>query len=253
MRLLKYGEDGELTITSFDDNAIPPYAILSHTWGADTEEVTFTDLTKSSGKDKPGYKKIRFCGEQASKDGLEYFWIDTCCINKENQAKLSLAIDSMFRWYRNSARCYVYLADVSSQTSNTNLEPSLQRSRCVVEFFSREWCKLSDKISLKSNIHKVTAIPYEALEGAPLSQFSVEERFQWRQNRHTKLKEDAAYSLSSIFDVDIAPVYGEGGEEAFRQLHNKIQCLRDLYATDPRKDKKRIEETKGGLLADSYR
>ncbi|KAF1940080.1 hypothetical protein EJ02DRAFT_407262 [Clathrospora elynae] len=328
MRLLKYEEDGRLTIANFDDNAIPPYAILSHTWGADREEVTFTDLTKSSGKDKPGYKKIRFCGEQASRDGLEYFWIDTCCINKENQAELSLAIDSMFRWYRNSARCYVYLSDVSSQNSNTNLERSvhqsdlpisrwftwiwmflvvqpifrwhpsttwrfftlldicspqvceskLQRSRwftrgwtlqellapSVVEFFSREWCKLGDKISLKSDIHEVTAIPYEALEGAPLSHFSVEERFRWRQNRHTKLKEDAAYSLSGIFDVDIAPVYGEGGEEAFRRLHDKIreqgecrrkreECLRHLYATDPRKDKKRIEETKGGLLADSYR
>jgi hypothetical protein len=328
MRLLKYEDDGRLTIASFDDNAIPPYAILSHTWGTDTEEVTFTDLTKSSGKDKPGYKKIRFCGEQASRDGLEYFWIDTCCINKENQAELSLAIDSMFRWYRDSARCYVYLSDVSSQASNTNLERSvhrsdlqirqwftwiwiflvvqpilrwhpstirrfftlsdvwspqaceskLQRSRwftrgwtlqellapSVVEFFSREWCKLGDKISLKSEIHEVTAIPYEALEGVPLSCFSVEERLRWRQNRHTKLKEDAAYSLSGIFDVDIAPVYGEGGEEAFRRLHDKIreqgecrrkqeECLRDLYATDPRKDKKRIEETKGGLLADSYR
>jgi hypothetical protein len=328
MRLLKYEEYGELTISSFDDNAIPPYAILSHTWGADIEEVTFTDLTKNSGKDKPGYKKIRLCGEQASRDGLEYFWIDTCCINKENQAELSLAIDSMFRWYRNSARCYVYLSDVSSQTSNTDPEHSvhqsdlqisrwftwiwiflivqpifrwypstirrfftlsdvcspqaceskLQRSRWftrgwtlqellaprVFEFFSREWCKLGDKISLKSEIYEVTAIPYEALKGAPLSQFSVEERFRWRQNRHTKLKEDAAYSLSGIFDVDIAPLYGEGGEEAFRRLHGKIreqeeydrkreECLRDLYATDPRKDKKRIEETKGGLLADSYR
>lgn len=63
MRLLKYEGDGELTITSFDDNATPPFAILSHTWGADTEEVTFTDFTKGSGRDKPGYKKIRFCGE----------------------------------------------------------------------------------------------------------------------------------------------------------------------------------------------
>ncbi|CAN9280394.1 unnamed protein product [Alternaria alternata] len=312
--------DGRLFITSFDDGSIPPYAILSHTWGADAEEVTFADLAQSSGKHKPGYKKIRFCGEQAKQDGLQYFWVDTCCINKENQAELSLAINSMFRWYRDSARCYVYLSDVSSQTSNTNLERSvhrsdlqirrwftwiwiflvvqpilrwhpstirrfftlsdvwspqaceskLQRSRwftrgwtlqellapSVVEFFSREWCKLGDKISLKSEIHEVTAIPYEALEGAPLSCFSVEERFRWRQNRHTKLKEDAAYSLSGIFNVDIAPVYGEGGEEAFRRLHDKIreqECLRDLYATDPRKDKKRIEETKGGLLADSYR
>ncbi|PVH70823.1 NACHT-domain-containing protein [Cadophora sp. DSE1049] len=30
-------------------------------------------------------------------------------------------------------------------------------------------------------------------------------------------------------------------------------CLKDLRATDPRDDKKRIEETKGGLLKDSYR
>lgn len=30
-------------------------------------------------------------------------------------------------------------------------------------------------------------------------------------------------------------------------------CLRDLRTTDPRDDKTRIEETKGGLLEDSYR
>lgn len=63
--------------------------------------------------------------------------------------------------------------------------------------------------------------------------------------------------MFGIFDVDIAPVYCEGGEEAFRRLHDKIReqgdRLRDLYATDPRKDKKRIKETEGGLLADSYR
>ena len=63
MRLLKYREDGYLTITSFEDGAIPPYAILSHTWGKDAEEVTFADLAKGDGKHKPGYEKIRFCGE----------------------------------------------------------------------------------------------------------------------------------------------------------------------------------------------
>ena len=59
MRLLKYEENGELTIINFDDDAIPPYAILSHTWGADTEEVTFADLETGDGKDKSGYSKIR--------------------------------------------------------------------------------------------------------------------------------------------------------------------------------------------------
>ncbi|RSL60118.1 hypothetical protein CEP51_013820 [Fusarium floridanum] len=31
------------------------------------------------------------------------------------------------------------------------------------------------------------------------------------------------------------------------------QCLKDLHVTDPREDKKRIQDTKGGLLRDSYR
>jgi len=116
MRLLKYGDDGKLSITAdlANEDTIPPYAILSHTWGADAMEVTFQDLTNGTGKDKDGYKKIRFCQEQARQDGLEYFWIDTCCIDKSNMGELSQAIQSMFRWYRNAARCYVYLSDVSA-------------------------------------------------------------------------------------------------------------------------------------------
>ncbi|KAJ4382395.1 hypothetical protein N0V86_002730 [Didymella sp. IMI 355093] len=278
MRLLYYGEDGELSVT--DDliaNTIPPYAILSHTWGTDDEEVTFDDLAKNAGKDKTGYKKIKLCGEQAKRDGLQYFWIDTCCINKASKAEHSLAIRSMFRWYRNAARCYVYLPDVSASSPLAEGEASplpwdLELRQCkwftrgwtlqellaprVVEFFSRDWHKLGDRASLKSQIHEVTTIPYDVLVGAPLSKSSIDERFRWRQDRHTKLKEDAAYCLSGIFDVDMAPLYGEGTEEAFRRLHDKIrsqeECLRDLCSTDPRNDKKRIEDTKGGLLEGSY-
>ena len=120
MRLLRYEDDGRLTITSFDDNAIPQYAILSHTWGADAEEVTFADLAEGGCKHKPGYKKIRFCGEQAKQDGLQYFWVDTCCIDKSDQAELSLSIRSMFRWYQNATKCYVYLSDVSTKKRKLN-------------------------------------------------------------------------------------------------------------------------------------
>jgi hypothetical protein len=81
---------------------IPAYAILSHTWGPDADEVTFDDWTNGTGKDKFGYKKIQFCGRQARQDHVKYFWIDTCCINKKNKAELSHAINSMFRWYRNA-------------------------------------------------------------------------------------------------------------------------------------------------------
>jgi hypothetical protein len=278
MRLLKYEEDGELTITSFDDNAIPPYAILSHTWGADTEEVTFVDLIKSSGKDKPGYKKIRFCGQQARQDGLQYFWVDTCCIDKMDKAELSYAIRSMFRWYQNATRCYVYLSDVSTRERRCDdmpgkltWEPAFRSSLwftrgwtlqellapSTVEFFSQEWENLGHKKSLKSLLHTVTGISHEVLGGAPLFQFSVNERLRWKEGRVTKREEDGAYSLQGILDVELAPVYGEGAVGAFRRLTDEIhkleRCVQDIRSTDPRDDKKRIEDTKGGLLGDSYR
>jgi hypothetical protein len=278
MRLLKHEENGEIAISSFDDNAIPPYAILSHTWGADTEEVTFADLKKGEGKDKSGYRKIRFCGEQAQQDGLQYFWVDTCCIDKSDKAELSLAIRSMFRWYQNATRCYVYLPDVpvkrcasSSIPGEYIWESAFRSSRwfkrgwtlqellapCIVEFFSEEWEKLGDKVSLQSLIREITGIPHKALDGAPLSQFSVDERLRWKGDRETKREEDGWYSMSGIFDVKIAPAYSEGAASAFRRLMDEIhaqeRCIQDVRHTDPRDDKRRIEETKGGLLVDSYR
>jgi hypothetical protein len=285
MHLLKYNEDGDLTITSFDNSKPPPYAILSHTWAADNEEVTYADLNKGTGKAKPGYKKISFCGEQALQDNLHYFWVDTCCIDKNDKAEQSQAIRSMFRWYQNATKCYVYLSDVSlhkrkagSMLARFTWEPAFRVSRWftrgwtlqellaprTVEFFSKEWKTLGDKRGLKSLISQITSIPLQVLDGAPLSQYSVNERLYWKGDRETKLEEDMAYSLSGICNVDIAPVYGEGKEEAFKRLHYEIRkqeerlreqdkCLGDLCITDPRDDKKRIEETKGGLLADSYR
>jgi hypothetical protein len=277
MRLLKYEEDGKLTITSFED-AIPPYAILSHTWGADAEEVTFADLAKGDGKHKPGYKKIRFCGEQAQQDGLHYFWVDTCCIDKLDKAELYLAIWSMFRWYQNATKCYVYLSDVlpeqrkpDDMSTEFTWESAFRLSRwftrgwtlqellapSIVEFFSQDLKKLGDKTSLTPLIQKITGIPCEALDGAPLSRFSVDERLQWKGDRETKRQEDAWYSLSGIFDVEIAPAYSKGAASAFKRLKEEIDklemCVRDIRHTDPRHDKQRIEDTKGGLLADSYR
>ena len=73
MRLLKITSHCEFSLTKDLINNIPPYAILSHTWGDDDQEVTFKDLTEGSGKTKVGYRKIQFCGEQATCDGLQHF------------------------------------------------------------------------------------------------------------------------------------------------------------------------------------
>ena len=77
------------------------------------------------------------------------------------------------------------------------------------------------------------------------------------EHRQTKREEDKAYSLLGLFDVYIAPIYGEGTASAFKRLMDEVEklekCTQELHITDPRDDKKRIEDTKGGLLKDSYR
>ncbi|KAH8745713.1 NACHT domain-containing protein [Hyaloscypha sp. PMI_1271] len=277
MRLLEFNSDGDFSLTTFSADKIPQkYAILSHTWGA--EEVTFEDLQNGTGTKKAGYKKMRFCGEQAKRDGLQYFWVDTCCINKANYAELQYAINSMFRWYRNATRCYVYMSDVTSPVLRTNSEfkpeswdSEFWKSRWFtrgwtlqellaprsVEFFCREGGRLGDKNSLKHQIQAITGIPALALQGAPLFQFSVEERLSWMDRRQTTLEVDRVYSLLGILDVKIHPFKDTEAATAFGRLREVIDkrriCLQDLRLTDPCDDKKRIEDTEGGLLEDSYR
>jgi hypothetical protein len=273
MRLLGYDRDGELTVTSFHDNKLPPYAILSHTWGADNEEVTFTDLVKGDGKAKPGYKKILFCGKQARHDGLHYFWVDTCCIDKTNKAELAFAIRSMFRWYRNAARCYVYLSDVFGVTiwfGEAARSTAFRQSRwftrgwtlqellapSIVDFFSKDGKKLGSKLSILSALHEITGIPEAALQGTPLSDFDVNARVSWNEHRTTKDPKDRAYSLMGILGVSLSPLEDETPAGAMKRVTDEVEkqnkCVRDIRHTDPRLDKRRIEDMKGGLLADSY-
>ncbi|OCK77386.1 hypothetical protein K432DRAFT_304350 [Lepidopterella palustris CBS 459.81] len=241
MRLLKLKDDGEFCLVEFVGDKIPQYAILSHTWGPDYEEVTFKDLVEGTGKRKAGYQKIRFCGKQAADDDLQYFWVDTCCIDKSSSAELSEAINSMFCWYQNAAKCYVYLSDVAQP----RWKPAFRKSRWFtrgwtlqeliaplsVSFFSVEGERLGDKESLEQTIHEITGIAVQALQGCSLSNFSVDERMLWAAERKTKRGEDAAYSLLGIFDIHMPLIYGEGREAAFNRLRRKIK--RSLKAQSP--------------------
>jgi hypothetical protein len=49
MRYLQLQPNGNLRLTGkLRDNAIPQYAILSHTWGDESQEVTFEDVVEGS-------------------------------------------------------------------------------------------------------------------------------------------------------------------------------------------------------------
>ncbi|KAH7317796.1 hypothetical protein BKA65DRAFT_483263 [Rhexocercosporidium sp. MPI-PUGE-AT-0058] len=216
MRLLQLNADGDLSLTEILENDIPKYAILSHRWGP--EEVTFRNLTDGTSKVKAGYSKIQFCGEQARRDGLEYFWVDTCYIDKSSSAELSEAINSMFRWYQKAARCYVYLLDVSilkRKASDTSAE-------CTWESAFREYKSLGNKRTLEQQIHEITGVPATALRENSLSQFDVNERFSWAKSRQITRGEDKVYSLFGIFDVQMPLLYGEGEVKAFLRLREAI-------------------------------
>jgi len=59
------------------EEEIPPYAILSQTWGKAEDEVKLQDLTELTVKTKPGYLKIDYCCKQAREDDLQWVWVDT--------------------------------------------------------------------------------------------------------------------------------------------------------------------------------
>jgi hypothetical protein len=238
MRLLRINSDGNFSLTRFLPGEIPPYAILSHTWETDNQELTFQDMVNGAGRNKAGYRKIQFCRDQAKKDDLQYFWVDSCCIDKASSAELSEAINSMFRWYQDAVKCYVYLSDLSTSdvislvSSRLPGGSPLSRSKWFtrgwtlqellapssVEFFSKEGDWLGDKGTLELHISNITSIAVKALQGTPMSHFSLDERISWATDRQTTIEEDQAYCLLGIFEVHIPLIYGEGRKNAFRRL-----------------------------------
>jgi hypothetical protein len=243
MRLLKRSKDGGFELITCDPENPPPHAILSHRW-TDGEEVTYQELIADKGKNEAGYTKIGFCVDKAAEDGLQYSWVDTCCINKLTSDELDSSINSMFLWYKRATKCYVYLSDVHVPDDITDVsafrriwEESFRRSTwftrgwtlqellapTTIEFFSKNGKRLGSKISLEQEIYEITKIPVRALRGGRLSDFSVEERMAWAETRNTTLKEDKIYCLLGIFGVFMPLIYGEGEKHALSRLRDEIQ------------------------------
>lgn len=203
-----------LKLQDFSGRKRPPYAILSHTWGDD--EVTFQNLRNLEDvSQKRGYSKIIGCCKQARRDGYEYVWIDSCCIDKYSSAELSEAINSMFQWYADSEVCYAYLVDVEPICERqTDVASALQSSRWFKRgwtlqellapskliLFASDWSKVGTRDNLASEINTITMIDRVYLAGmrsrdpgSLLNRASVAERMSWASGRETTRVEDTAY------------------------------------------------------------
>ena len=221
-----------LELVEIDRPTQRAYAILSHTWGE--EEVSLQKLHEPGSKQLQGYKKIeRFCA-QALRDGHEYVWVDTCCIDKKSSTELTEAINSMYNWYLRASMCYVYLSDVSvdskellSQsrwfTRGWTLQELLASSQ--IRFYDQRWIYIGNEVDLAGSISIITGIEEKYLRNIfhdIARTASVAARMSWASARKTSRPEDEAYCLMGLFDVNMALVYGEGSFKAFQRLQHEI-------------------------------
>jgi len=246
MRLL---HTTEIRLIEVYGEQVPPYAVLSHTWG--DEEATLQEIQSLSQKYREWTDenvasisklcKIRNSAAVARREGFDYIWIDTCCIDKTSSAELSEAINSMYRWYNKAGICYAYLCDADPVGSEDifQRDSSFRESRWFtrgwtlqeliaardVHFYARDWSHLGSKLQsddFTDLLSSITGVHREVLSGALLpSDISIASRMRWAAFRKTTRVEDIAYCLLGIFEVNIPLLYGEG-ENAFLRLQEAI-------------------------------
>ena len=278
-----------LELRDFVGAGIPPYAILSHTWGED--EVTCRDLRKDgeAAKEKAGYTKVLKCCEKARQDGHQYVWIDTCCIDKRSSAELSEAINTMWKWYQESEVSYAYLADVPNRGRSFSSKAdynALSKSRWFtrgwtlqeliapsnIQFLGQDWRVIGLKVppdefdkkplpvkkrnqTFLSKLAEITGIEVKVLQDpTSLIQVAAAKKMFWAAKRETTREEDRAYSLMGLFGVSMPILYGEGLKKAFRRLQLEIiQMTTDQSIFVWRADRLEWNQfpPESGLLADS--
>ncbi|PMD47006.1 HET-domain-containing protein [Hyaloscypha variabilis F] len=223
-----------LKLGLFPDPVDEPYAILSHTWADD--EVSFQDMQDLSfARTKKGFTKIEATCRMAIQNGLQYVWVDTCCIDKTSSAELSEAINSMFSWYKNAVVCFAFLSDFTSGGQRIVLD-DLRKCRWFKRgwtlqeliapknllFLDEEWNPIGTKEDLAQDIENITGIDHWVLNGYVLLRaIPLAKRMSWVAGRQTTRIEDHAYCLMGIFDVNMPMIYGEGSK-AFIRLQEEI-------------------------------
>ena len=190
---------------------------------------------------------------------------DTCCIDKTSSVELSEAINSMYRYYKESQKCYTYLSDVNSEKAGEEFKKSRWWTRGwtlqellapkTLQFFNTDWTSIGYKDSLHETITEIVGIEHKYLSGtSDIEEASIAKRMSWAASRKTTREEDIAYSLIGIFDVNMAMLYGEGATRAFVRLQEEIMRTNEdqsIFAWVKRQIKGETPDSYHGLLADS--
>jgi hypothetical protein len=157
----------------------------------------------------------------------------------------------MYKWYKDSSICLVYLNDVAfgvagaTDTQATFEAASNVFTNCrwitrgwtlqelvaptALRFYYQDWTPMGDKREFLEELSDATGIPVFVLDNGELSELSLAERMSWASYRHTTRIEDMAYCLLGIFDIQMPLLYGEG-EKAFIRLQEEILKSTDDYS-----------------------
>jgi hypothetical protein len=142
----------------------------------------------------------------------------------------------MFRWYKESAVCYAYFADVQAHEDPVLLHAELAGARWFTRgwtlqelvaprdmvLYAHDWKRIGTRLEMSDSLSQITGIEIKYLCGSiPLDAASVSKRMSWAARRNTSRTEDIAYCLLGLFDVNMPLLYGEG-EKAFRRLQEEI-------------------------------
>jgi hypothetical protein len=135
----------------------------------------------------------------------------------------------MFLWYSQAEVCYAYLSDVTLDSPDFKGSRWFTRGWTLQELiapvnvvlYDSSWNMIGTKHGLSQKISELTGINRSALDGTKLDQFSVATRMSWAAKRKTSRKEDEAYCLLGLFNVNMPLLYGER-ERAFLRLQQEI-------------------------------
>lgn len=91
-----------------------------------------------------------------------------------------------------------------------------------VAFFGKDWNPIGWKHDLLYTISRISGIDTLALtQECDLTELSVAKKLSWAAGRKTTRKEDEAYCLLGILDINMTLLYGEG-EKAFLRLQEEV-------------------------------